>query len=49
MPFGGYKSSGLGRENGQDAINEYLHTKSVWVNTSTGGGGNPFVMKTSSS
>ena len=49
MPFGGYKSSGLGRENGQDAINEYLHTKSVWVNTATGSGGNPFIMKTSSS
>ncbi len=47
MPFGGYKSSGLGRENGQDAINEYLHTKSVWVNTATGNSGNPFVMKTS--
>ena len=48
MPFGGYKSSGLGRENGQDAINEYLQTKSVWINTGAGGG-NPFVMKTASS
>ena len=46
MPFGGYKSSGLGRENGMDAINEYLQTKSVWVNLQVGGGGNPFVMKT---
>jgi acyl-CoA reductase-like NAD-dependent aldehyde dehydrogenase len=30
-PFGGYKDSGLGRENGMDAINEYLQTKSVWI------------------
>lgn len=45
MPFGGYKSSGLGRENGQDAINEYLQTKSVWISNAPGGG-NPFVMKT---
>ena len=32
-PFGGYKDSGLGRENGIDAIREYLQTKSVWINT----------------
>ncbi|MGI9411479.1 MAG: aldehyde dehydrogenase [Hyphomicrobiaceae bacterium] len=44
MPFGGYKNSGLGRENGQDAINEYLQTKSVWISNAPGGG-NPFVMK----
>ena len=31
-PFGGYKHSGLGRESGQDAIYEYLQTKSVWLN-----------------
>ena len=29
-PFGGYKHSGLGRENGVDAIKEYLQVKSVW-------------------
>jgi aldehyde dehydrogenase (NAD+) len=45
MPFGGYKSSGLGRENGATAIDEYLQTKSVWINTG-GNSGNPFVMKT---
>jgi (Z)-2-((N-methylformamido)methylene)-5-hydroxybutyrolactone dehydrogenase len=49
MPFGGYKASGVGRENGQDAINEYLQTKSVWINNATGNSGNPFIMKTSSS
>jgi aldehyde dehydrogenase (NAD+) len=32
-PFGGYKASGLGRENGIDAIREYLQTKSVWFYT----------------
>ncbi len=32
-PFGGYKSSGLGRENGSEAIKEYMQTKSVWVST----------------
>ncbi|MDT4863768.1 Acetaldehyde dehydrogenase 2 [compost metagenome] len=31
-PFGGYKQSGIGRENGQVAIEDYLQTKSVWVN-----------------
>ena len=32
-PFGGYKSSGLGRENGQQAIKEYLQVKSIWLHT----------------
>jgi len=31
-PFGGYKHSGLGRENGQDAVRAFLQTKSVWIN-----------------
>ena len=30
-PFGGYKRSGLGRENGAEAIKEYLQPKSVWL------------------
>lgn len=30
-PFGGYKQSGIGRENGQTAIREYLQEKSVWI------------------
>ncbi|MDX3926316.1 MAG: aldehyde dehydrogenase [Shinella sp.] len=30
-PFGGYKQSGFGRENGQTAIDEYLQEKSVWI------------------
>jgi acyl-CoA reductase-like NAD-dependent aldehyde dehydrogenase len=43
-PFGGYKRSGLGRENGQDAIYEYLQQKSVWISTATEVP-NPFVMR----
>ncbi len=43
-PFGGYKRSGIGRENGAEAINEYLQTKSVWISTETEVP-NPFVMR----
>jgi aldehyde dehydrogenase (NAD+) len=43
-PFGGYKRSGLGKENGQDAIWEYLQTKSVWISTADEVP-NPFVMR----
>lgn len=43
-PFGGYKDSGLGRENGIDAIREYLQVKSVWINSGAVAG-NPFVMR----
>ncbi|WP_413733655.1 aldehyde dehydrogenase [Sodalis sp. RH21] len=32
-PFGGYKKSGLGRENGVAGIYEYLQTKAVWIST----------------
>ena len=32
-PFGGYKRSGVGHENGMDAIRDYLQTKSVWIST----------------
>jgi len=34
VPFGGYKMSGHGRENGLDGLREFLHTKSVWVEMS---------------
>jgi (Z)-2-((N-methylformamido)methylene)-5-hydroxybutyrolactone dehydrogenase len=33
-PFGGYKMSGIGRENGLDAIREYTQTKTVWIELS---------------
>ena len=42
-PFGGYKQSGLGRESGQQAIQEYLQTKTVWISTATETP-NPFVL-----
>jgi acyl-CoA reductase-like NAD-dependent aldehyde dehydrogenase len=31
-PFGGYKQSGYGRDNGREGIEKYLQTKAVWVN-----------------
>jgi acyl-CoA reductase-like NAD-dependent aldehyde dehydrogenase len=44
-PFGGYKSSGLGRQNGAEAINQYLQTKSVWCELGEEVE-DPFVLKT---
>lgn len=32
MPFGGYKQSGIGRENDRDVIDLYTQEKSVWIN-----------------
>ena len=43
-PFGGYKRSGLGRENGMDMIKEYLQTKSVWIDMGNEVP-NPFVLR----
>jgi aldehyde dehydrogenase (NAD+) len=43
-PFGGFKNSGLGRESGQEAINEYLETKCVWMSYGKDVP-NPFVMR----
>jgi acyl-CoA reductase-like NAD-dependent aldehyde dehydrogenase len=41
VPFGGFGDSGLGRENGMEAINEYTENKSVWVEL-TGATRDPF-------
>ncbi|MFF6804146.1 aldehyde dehydrogenase family protein [Streptomyces sp. NPDC012616] len=43
-PFGGFKDSGIGRENGIGAITAYLEDKSVWINTGAATG-NPFVLR----
>ena len=43
-PFGGYKRSGIGRESGQEAIDAYLQTKTVWIDTA-GAVANPFVIR----
>jgi acyl-CoA reductase-like NAD-dependent aldehyde dehydrogenase len=44
-PFGGYKASGIGRQNGVEAIHQYLQTKSVWCELSEEVQ-DPFVLKT---
>lgn len=33
-PFGGYKQSGLGRENGHEVLDEYRQSKSMWFDLS---------------
>ncbi len=44
-PFGGYKASGIGRQNGIEAVEQYLQTKSVWCEFSPQIA-DPFVLKT---
>lgn len=44
-PFGGFKSSGLGRANGVEAVDQYLQTKSVWCELGSDVQ-DPFVLKT---
>ena len=43
VPFGGYGLSGLGRENGIEAVHEYTVTKAIWVEL-TGGTRDPFTL-----
>ncbi len=45
MPTGGMKRSGIGREHGAEAINEFLETKSLMFNISSTSGGSSFVPK----
>jgi betaine-aldehyde dehydrogenase len=32
MPWGGYKQSGVGRELGKEGLEDFLESKSVYVN-----------------
>ena len=43
-PFGGYKQSGIGRENGMEMIREYMQVKSVWLNVDAKTA-NPFIQR----
>ena len=43
VPFGGFGASGLGRENGIEAVHEYTQTKAIWVEL-TGGTRDPFTL-----
>ncbi|HLK76854.1 MAG TPA: aldehyde dehydrogenase family protein, partial [Streptosporangiaceae bacterium] len=43
VPFGGFGQSGLGRENGIDAVHEYTQVKAIWVEL-TGGTRDPFTL-----
>jgi acyl-CoA reductase-like NAD-dependent aldehyde dehydrogenase len=45
VPLGGMKQSGLGRESGIEAVNEYLETKSVMISTAPSAPANPFVQR----
>ena len=42
-PFGGFKQSGYGKDNGREALDGYLQTKAVWVEL-TGATRDPFVL-----
>jgi aldehyde dehydrogenase (NAD+) len=42
LPYGGYKMSGIGRENGLEVLQEYLETKTVVVELATTDPQDPF-------
>jgi aldehyde dehydrogenase (NAD+) len=45
VPFGGFKQSGIGKENGTVVIDEYVRLKTVWIKTSGMGPSDPFVIQ----
>jgi (Z)-2-((N-methylformamido)methylene)-5-hydroxybutyrolactone dehydrogenase len=45
MPFGGVKKSGLGRENGIEAVQEFLETKNVFLPTASAAPENRFLQR----
>jgi (Z)-2-((N-methylformamido)methylene)-5-hydroxybutyrolactone dehydrogenase len=44
-PFGGWKNSGYGRENGLDGLNEMTQSKSVWIETNPESVVDPFALR----
>jgi aldehyde dehydrogenase (NAD+) len=44
MPFGGFKASGIGLENGAHAVHDFTRVKSVWIETEPAAG-DPFAIK----
>ena len=44
-PFGGFKSSGFGRESGLEAIKDYSNTKTTWISTSKDSIDDPFTVR----
>jgi acyl-CoA reductase-like NAD-dependent aldehyde dehydrogenase len=45
VPIGGMKQSGLGRESGVEAVDDYLETKSVMISTASSAPSNPFLQR----
>ena len=45
MPFGGMKQSGIGRESGIEAVQQFLETKSTWISYDESPVKNPFVIR----
>jgi acyl-CoA reductase-like NAD-dependent aldehyde dehydrogenase len=44
-PFGGFGSTGNGREAGMDSIWDYTRSKTIWINTSDAPIADPFIMR----
>jgi aldehyde dehydrogenase (NAD+) len=44
-PLGGFKESGIGKENGTSVMHAYTREKSIWINTSGEPTPDPFVMR----
>ena len=42
LPYGGYKLSGLGRENGLEVLREYTETKTIVIDLATASPADPF-------
>jgi aldehyde dehydrogenase (NAD+) len=43
-PFGGFKLSGVGRENGRDAVHEFTEVKTIWVALAEAEARDPFAL-----